>query len=457
MTDHSSQLGTAPIRSLLIKMSAPAMAGLAVQSLYNLTDTFFVGQGVGSLGIAGIVISFPIQILVMALAQMFGIGCSSIVSRRLGAGKHEEAKHALGNLFTLIIIFSAAIGVFGSLYLPSLLRLFGVTEGILPYAFDYSRTILLGTPFFMFAMATSAVVRAEGNARVAMWTMVISAALNIVLDPLFIYVFDLGIRGAALATVLAQATTVMYLIYYFAKGRSSLRTQLNHFRLSWPIVREASAVGSGSGLRSAASVFTMILLNRSLAPYGGDIAIVTFGVINRIIMFLFLPMFGIIQGMMPIVGYNHGAGNQERVRQVVRLSNIVTTVMSVGTSILLIAIPAVLLRIFIRDPEVISMGTPALRIIILGFSTVGFQVVASGMYQALGKAVPALILALLRQVILLTPLILLLPRFFGLTGIWIAFPIADITAALITGWMLVILRRQMHQHDLDSKLGAAST
>lgn len=457
MTDHSSQLGTAPIRSLLIKMSAPAMAGLAVQSLYNLTDTFFVGQGVGSLGIAGIVISFPIQILVMALAQMFGIGCSSIVSRRLGAGNHEEAKHTLGNLFTLIIIFSAAIGVFGSLYLPSLLRLFGVTEGILPYASDYSRTILLGTPFFMFAMATSAVVRAEGNARVAMWTMVISASLNIVLDPLFIYVFDMGIQGAALATVLAQATTVVYLIYYFAKGRSSLRTQPHHFRLSWPIVREAAAVGSGSGLRSAASVFTVILLNRSLAPYGGDIAIATFGVINRIIMFLFLPMFGIIQGMMPIVGYNYGAGNQERVGHVIRLSNTVTTVMSVSTSMLLIALPALLLRIFIRDPEVISMGTPALRIIILGFATVGFQVVASGMYQALGKAVPALILALLRQVILLTPLILLMPRFFGLTGIWIAFPIADITAALITGWMLIVLRRQMHQRSLDTQLQTPSS
>lgn len=457
MTDHSSQLGTAPIRSLLVRMSAPAMVGLAVQSVYNLTDTFFVGQGVGSLGIAGIVISFPIQILVMAIAQMYGIGCSSIVSRRLGAGDREEAKHTLGNLFTLIIIFSTTISGFGSYFLPHLLGLFGVTEGILPFATEYSRTILFGTPFFMFAMATSAVVRAEGNARVAMWTMVISGLLNIALDPLFIYVFDMGIQGAALATVLSQATTVMYLLYYFAKGRSSLRTQLRHFRLSWPIVREATAVGSGSGLRAAASVFTMILLNRSLAPYGGDIAIATFGVINRIIMFLFLPMFGIIQGMMPIVGYNYGAGNQERVRYAIRLSNIVTTAMSVGTSVLLMAVPAVLLRIFIQDPEVISMGTPALRIIILGFASVGFQVVASGMYQALGKAVPALFLALLRQVILLTPLILVLPRFFGLRGIWLAFPVADITAAIITGWMLIALHQQIRPHDLDYKLATSDT
>ncbi|MCK5246629.1 MATE family efflux transporter, partial [Candidatus Bipolaricaulota bacterium] len=338
MTDHSSQLGTAPIRSLLIKMSAPAMVGLMVQAMYNLTDTIFVGRGVGSLAIAGIAISFPIQITVIALAQLFGIGFSSIVSRRLGAGDREEAKHALGNLFTLVIFFSAVIAVCGSLFLPSLLRLFGATEGILPYAADYSRTILLGTPFFMFAMATTAIVRAEGNARVAMWTMIISGLLNIVLDPLFIYGFDMGIQGAALATVLAQATTVAYLIYYFFGGRSSLRIQSHHYRLSVSIVWEALRVGMGSALRSAAGVFTVIILNKSLAIYGGDIAIATFGVVNRMIMFLFLPMFGIVQGMMPIVGYNYGADRPDRVRQVVRLSIIVTTAMSIGTSILMLAI-----------------------------------------------------------------------------------------------------------------------
>jgi len=457
MPDFSSQLGTAPIRSLLIRMSAPAMVGLMVQAMYNLTDTIFVGHGVGSLGIAGIAISFPIQILVMAVAQLFGIGCSSIVSRRLGAGDREEARHALGNLFTLVLLSSAVIAVLGSLFLPSLLKIFGATEGILPYASDYSRTILIGTPFFMFAMATNAVVRAEGNARVAMWTMIISGLLNIVLDPLFIYGFHLGIQGAALATVLAQATTVVYLIYYFFGGRSSLRTQPHHFRLSRSIVKEATTIGLGSGLRSAASSFTVIILNTSLATYGGDMAIATFGVINRMIMFLFLPMFGIVQGMMPIVGYNYGAGHPERVRQVVRLSNIVTTVMSVGTSILLIGIPALLLRVFTQDSEVISMGAPAIRIVILAFPTVGFQVVAAGMYQALGKALPALVLALLRQVILLTPLIFFLPRFLGLNGIWISFPIADGAAALITGWMMLVLLRQMRQHHLDSEIQTSSS
>lgn len=457
MIDHSSQLGTAPIRKLLVRMSAPAMVGLMVQATYNLTDTVFVGYGVGSIGIAGIAISFPIQIMVMAIAQLFGIGCSSIVSRRLGAGDREEARHALGNLFTLVIGFSAAIAILGSLYLPSLLNFFGATEGILPYAADYSRTILLGTPFFMFAMATNAIVRAEGNARVAMWTMIISALLNIVLDPLFIFVFKLGIRGAALATVVAQATTVVYLLYYFFGGRSSLRALPHHFRLKWGIVSEAARVGMGSGLRSAASSFTVIILNTSLATHGGDIAISTFGVINRIIMFMFLPMFGIIQGMMPIVGYNYGANQPERVRQVVRLANIITTIMSTATTILLLAVPAILLRIFTQDAEVIALGTPAMRIVILAFPTVGFQVVAAGMYQALGKAMPALVLALLRQVIVLTPLILILPRYLGLNGVWISFPIADGAAAVITGLMMFSLLRQMRQHHLDSQLLASDS
>jgi len=420
--DHSSQLGTAPIRRLLVKMSAPAMVGLMVQAMYNLTDTIFVGRGVGSLAIAGIAISFPIQILVMALAQLFGIGCASIVSRRLGAGDQEEARHALGNLFTVVVLSSTIIAVFGSLFLPALLRFFGATEGILPYAADYSRFILIGTPFFMFAMATNAVVRAEGNARVAMWTMIIAGLLNIGLDPLFIYGLRLGIRGAALATVLAQATTVVYLVYYFFGGRSSLRTRPHHFRLNRSILWEAVTVG---------------------LTYGGDIAIATFGVVNRMIMFLFLPMFGIVQGMMPIVGYNYGAGQLERVRHAVRLSNLVTTAMSVGTTILLLSVPALLLRIFTQDAEVLSMGTPAIRIVILAFPTVGFQVVAAGMYQALGRPLPALVLALLRQVILLIPLVVVLPRFLGLDGIWASFPIADGLAAVVTVLMFVSAMRAL--------------
>jgi Na+-driven multidrug efflux pump len=207
----------------------------------------------------------------------------------------------------------------------------------------------------------------------------------------------------------------------------------------------------GSGLRSAASSFTVILLNTSLATYGGDIAIATFGVVNRMIMFLFLPMFGIVQGMMPIVGYNYGAGQSERVRQAVRLAALLTTAMSIGATVLLVSVPGLLLRVFTQDAAVLSMGIPATRVIMLAFPTVGFQVVAAGTYQALGRALPALVLALLRQVILLMPLILILPRFFDLSGVWASFPLSDGTAALLTGWMLLSLLRTLRSSSCDTK------
>jgi putative MATE family efflux protein len=338
-------------------------------------------------------------------------------------------------------MFSVLIAALGSAFLEPLLRLFGATETILPFAKDYLRIILIGSPFFMFAMATNAVVRAEGNARVAMWTMIIAGALNIVLDPLFIYGFRLGIAGAALATVLAQATTVVYLIYYFLGHRSGLKTRISDLVLRWSIVREAFAVGAGSFARMVAGSVTVIILNNTLAAYGGDTAIAAYGVINRMLNFLFLPLFGVIQGMMPIVGYNYGSGQLGRVRHVLRLSIGITTAMSVASTILLVAIPGLLLRIFSNDPALVEMGAVATRVVVLAFPTVGFQVVAGGMYQALGKPIPAFVLALLRQVILLIPLIAILPPFLGLRGVWISFPIADGIAAAVTAAMLIAALR----------------
>ena len=443
MKDHGSRLGTEPIARLLIRMSAPASVGMLVQALYNLTDTIFIGRGVGSQGIGGIVIAFPIQILVMAFAQVIGIGGASIVSRSLGEGKPDRAHAVLGNLYTLTLGASLTIAVFGSLFAVPLLRLFGATDTILPFALDYARVIIPGAPLFMFAMATNAIVRAEGNAKVAMWTMVISGLLNIVLDPLFIFVFGWGIQGAALATVLAQAVTVVYLLYYFIGGRSSLRTKRSHLRLRSDLVSEMFRVGAGSGLRSAAGSITTVILNNALATYGGDIALAAFGVVNRLLMFFLLPMFGVVQGMMPIVGFNYGARQLDRARHTVRLSNVVTTVFATVVTGFLALFPGLCLRIFSNDPALIDLGTRVLPIVVIALPTVGFQVIAAGMYQALGHALPALVLALLRQVILLVPLILILPRFLDLTGVWLAFPVADAAAAVVTAWMLIRGMREL--------------
>jgi len=455
MRDHGSRLGSEPIGRLLVRMSAPAMVGMIVQACYNLTDAIFVGQWVGPMGIGGIVISYPIQILVMAFAQVIGIGGASIVSRSLGEGKMERAHRTLGNLYTLTLAASLAIALLGSLFTTPLLRFFGATETLLPYALDYARIIVVGAPLFTFAMATNAVIRAEGNARVAMWTMIISGVLNIGLDALFIAVLKLGIRGAAFATVLAQGVSVVYLLYYFLGGRSSLKAKLSDL---WPdrqIVAEMFKVGAGSGLRSAASSITMIILNNGLAHYGGDLAISAFGIVNRLLMFFFLPMFGVVQGMMPIVGFNYGARQLDRARHAVRLSNIATTCFSIAVTIVLAVFPAFWLRLFSSDPALIQMGIRVMPIVVIAFPTVGFQVVAAAMYQALGHAVPALILALLRQVILLVPLFLILPRFMGLLGVWVSFPIADAAAAVVTGLMLIRGMRELR--DPVSRLHGSSS
>ena len=444
MHNNSESLGSERIAKLLVRLSAPAMVGLLVQALYNLTDTIFVGRGIGTLGIAGIAIALPVQLVVMAIAMMLGIGSASIVSRSLGAGDRARANRTLGNLFTLILGLSFLITVVGSLFIGSLVKLFGATESILPYSVDYLRIILIGTVFFMFAMATNAVVRAEGNAKVAMWTMLISAGLNIVLDPLFIFGLHMGIRGAALATVLAQATTVIYLVFYFLGGRSGLRARFRDLVLDRRITVEIFTVGGASFARQAAGSILVIVLNKTLALHGGDIAIAAFGILNRLFMFLFLPMFGIVQGLQPIVGFNYGARRGDRARQAVRLASIATTVISTAAFVLMMVIPGPLLEVFSKDRQLIALGIPATRIIVLAFPTIGFQVVTAGMYQALGHAIPAIILALLRQVILLVPLVLILPQFLNLAGVWAAFPIADGMAAAVTAFMLAKAMCKLH-------------
>ena len=445
MSDHSKRLGEERIAPLLARMSIPAMTGLLVQAVYNLTDAFFVGRGVGSTALAGITIALPVQLIVIAVAQTFGIGGSSIISRSLGVGDKDRANRTLGTLISLTAVSSILIAILGTVFLSPLLRLFGSTETILPEARAYLQVILWGGPFFMFAMATSAAVRAEGNARVAMLTMVISGLLNIGLDPLFIYVFKLGVAGAAWATVISQATTVLFLILYLATGRSTFRVRLRDFIPVPNIVRESFAIGAGSFARMVAGSFAVAFINRTLGMFGGDAAITTYGIINRLFQFLFMPMFGIIQGMMPIVGYNYGARSMARARHTIRLANIVTTVMSVAATLLLFLIPGWLLGLFTKDPEVIDLGTQAIRVVIVALPTVGFQIVAGGVFQALGRAMPAFILALLRQVILLMPLIWILRETMGLAGVWTAFPIADGVSAIVSAILFFRVSRTLRE------------
>jgi len=440
MNKQEYNLSTESIGKALYKLSAPAMIGMIVMALYNLVDTIFIGRTVGTIGIAGVAIVFPIQMIIMALAQTIGIGGSSIISRRIGAKKKDEAEQVLGNIFLLVLITSVSIMTFGYIFLEPLLLLFGATKTILPSAFSYAQIILLGTVFFSFTMSGNNVIRSEGNAKVAMVTMLIGAILNIILDPIFIFVLDMGVAGAALATVISQFIAFAYIAYYFLSGKSLLKLRSKYIKLQKKYVKRIFAIGSSSFVRMSSSSLMALVLNHTLAIFGGDVAIATYGVINRLTAFLFMPLFGIVQGMQPLVGYSIGAKNIDRAHQAIKLSIKVTTIMALFSFFILYLFPRQLFGVFSTDAELIRLGTRAIRIIAIMLPTMGFQVVVSGMYQAMGRAKQAFILSSLRQVILLIPLILILPHFFNLDGVWYSFFIADFLAVLIT-W-------RMYSHEI---------
>ena len=451
--DIHKMLGEERIGRLLLSLSLPATIGMLVQAMYNFVDTIFVGRGVGSMGIAGISISFPVQIFVMAFAQMFGIGGASVISRALGEKNHEKAKRAAGNVMAFSIAFGLAMTLLGYFFLDRLLIMLGASEAIIPYAREYLGIILFGSVFFSFGMAMNHVVRAEGKPKIAMAAMLISAVLNIILDPIFIFSLNMGIWGAALATVLSQAATSIYVLFYFLSGKSLLRVSLRSLIPEWKIMRETVSVGLSAFSRQVAGSLLAVVLNNSLVFYGGDIAVAVYGVINRLLMVFIMPMFGVNQGFLPIVGYNYGARKMRRARESVKLASTVTTLIALFSAIIMFLFARQLISIFTDETELIEPAIFALRIVILAIPTIGVQVIASGMFQALGKAVPALFLSLLRQIIILIPLILVVPRFLGIDGIWISFPLADLISFAIS---LVFYLRELkifRSSELDVKAG----
>ncbi len=437
MRNHSLALANEPIKTLLWRLSLPAMAGMFVMSLYNVVDAIFVGRGVGTLGIAGISIVFPIQMVIMGIGLMVGMGAASLISRSLGADKMERAERTLGNAIILILILGGTLAVVALSRSTFLLRLFGATDNILPYAKEYMDIILLGVVFHEFSMAANAIIRAEGNARVAMISMFIGALLNIALDPVFIFALGMGIRGAAIATVIAHITTTLYLAHYFLSGKSSLRIRVKNFILERTVVKEIVAIGFGVFVRTAAGSFIAVIINRTLGFYGGDVSIAVFGVVHRVLHFAVMPNMGIAQGLQPILGFSYGARRYDRGIEVIRRSFIIAAAFSVGAVLIILLFAEPIIRFFSTDAALISQGTHAIRLIFMALWLVGFQIVGATIFQAIGKPIQTFILSTSRQILFLIPLVFILPRFFGLNGIWLSFPIADTLSFIITLAMVI--------------------
>ena len=358
-----------------------------------------------------------------------------------------------GNGLLIAAVLGAILAGVGLAFLEPILKVFGASVGLMPYAKEYTRIILYGVFFNIMGMAASNILRAQGKAKPAMFSICIGAFLNVGLDPLFIFVFHMGVAGAAWATIISQLVSFVYVVAYLGSKRVPIAIHRRHFIPHVALDREILGVGSSALIRSISSTIFSIVVNNSLGLYGGDMAITIFGIVNRVIVFLFLPALGIVQGMQPIAGYNYGAKNLSKVRAVLHYALAWATILSVLGWLVAQFAPHILIGAFTSDANVIQAGSRVLRIVFALAPVIGMQLVGSALFQSLGKAVPAIVLSLLRQFIILTPLILILPHLFGLglEGVWLAFPIADGAAAII---VLIVLARESLRLRSGSKLAA---
>lgn len=433
-------LAEEPIGKLLFKFSLPAITGMVVNALYNVVDRIFIGKGVGDLAIGGIFITSPLSLIFMAFSMLIGIGGNNLVSIKLGQNKKEEADKVAGNAFVLLVVVSITIAIFGSIFLKPLLNLFGASPSNFQYAYDYMKIILIGAPFQIIGMGMNNFIRGEGSPTIAMKTMLIGAITNTILDPIFIFLFKMGVEGAALATIISQALSAIWVLTYFFTGKSVLTVKKDYLKLKASIIKDILSIGVSPFSMQLAGSMVTVLLNNSLKTYGGDLANSSMAVINSIAMMVMMPVFGINQGSQPIIGFNYGAKNYDRVKETLKYAVIAATAITSIGFILTQFFPVMLYKLFISAEGDISglsrIGVPGMRIYLAMFPIIGFQVVSSNYFQATGKPKHAMLLSLSRQVLILIPALLILPRIFGLTGVWLAGPIADFTSSMITAFFV---------------------
>lgn len=435
---NSQFLGTEKISKLLFSFSMPAFIAMLASGIYNIVDTIFIGKGIGTLAVGGIGIVFPIQTLYAAFAQMISIGSASAISRSLGEQNENRANQVTTNAYILTTIISIVLMIASFFFINQLIYIFGSNEELISYAHDYLIIFIWAIPFNALSLLSSAVFRAEGNIKISMITVLIGALLNIGLDPIFIFVLNWGLKGAAFATVIAQALATVFSIYFILSHRSIVKFERRYLIPNFKISSSIISVGFSAFARNGASSLFALITNATLRSYGGTLSLTAFGIVNRIISFFFLPIMGINQGLQPIASYNYGAKQPDRIKQVVKLSLIYTTIIGVFGSLVGILFPHLTISLFTKDENLISEATFVLRLQLLFFWTIGLQMVASTFYQSIGKAIPSLFLSIVRQFIILIPLIIILPRYtsLGLNGVWYSFPISDFVAFLICALVL---------------------
>jgi len=433
--EYVNPLGEEKVSKLLLKFSVPAIVGMMVNALYNVVDRIYIGNSIdlGSNGIAGITIGFPLTIIFMSLGMLFGVGGATLFSMKLGEKKNEEAENVLGNSLISLIAAGTVVMILSQIYLEPLLKFFGASKTVLPYSMEYMRIVLYGAVFQVMGMGMNNFIRADGNPKIAMLTMFFGAGTNIVLDPIFIYVFKMGMSGAALATIISQFLSASWVILYFVGEKSRHKLKVKYMKLKSSVILKIVSLGLPGCLMQLANSILNAALNKSLIVYGGDIAISGMGIINSIQTILIMPIIGLNQGVQPIISFNYGAEKYDRVKTAANLAIKAATIIVVIGFFIIRLFPKQMISMFNREPELIDFGSYALKSWFLCMPVIGFQIIASNFFQAIGKYKSAMFLTLTRQVILLIPAILIFPRYFGINGLLHAAPFADFFSALLTG------------------------
>ncbi|WP_367925723.1 MATE family efflux transporter, partial [uncultured Ruthenibacterium sp.] len=435
-----------PVGKLLAKLALPSVAAQIINMLYNIVDRIYIGNipEIGAMALTGVGVTFPILLLVSAFAAFAGMGAAPLASIQLGAGDRAGAERILGNSLTMLLVIAAVLtGVFGAFKEP-ILYAFGASDNIIGYALDYISIYLLGTVFVQLALGLNAFISAQGNATTAMLSVLIGAVLNIVLDPIFIFVLGMGVRGAALATVLSQAVSALWVLSFLCSKRSVIRVKISNMRPNGRIIGRIASLGIAPFIMQSTESLVNIVLNTGLQTFGGDLYVGSMTIMQSIMQMLVMPVNGITQGAQPIMSYNYGAKNYDRVRQTFRLLLKICLIFTVACCLFLVLLPGVPARMFTSEPALIELVKKTMPVFFAGIWAFGAQMACQVTFMSLGQAKTTLFLALLRKIILLIPLAIILPRIMGtVMGIYIAEPIADILASFTTLTLFLIRRKTL--------------
>ena len=441
-------LGTQPVGKLLWQYALPGVIAMTASSLYNMVDSIFIGHGVGSMALAALGISFPLMNIGAAFGAAVGVGGSTLMSLRLGQRQYKKANNVLGNMVALNIITGLLVGIISIIFLDPILTFFGASEQTLPHAHDYMFILLVGNVVTHLYLGLNAALRSASKPRAAMIATIVTVVLNTILDPIFIWPLHMGIKGAAIATILAQVIVLCWQLWQFSRQRELLHLEWRFLKPAWAIVKDIVSIGISPFAMQLTGCVVAIFMNNALMTYGGDLAVGAYSIANRLGFIFFMVIMGICQGFQPIAGYNYGARNMDRVKQVLRLTITASVIaMTVGW-IIGELLPGPCTRLFTDDEQLLTISIRGIRINMLVFPVIGYQAVATNFFQTIGKVRISIFMSLSRQLLFLLPMLLLFSSIWGLDGVWASLPASDFVAFVVA--VIIMQRFKLTQQDAQT-------